>query len=334
MRRVLTGVLVLALLWCGWWAVAAFGLQRGTEAWFADRQAEGWQAELSTLNLTGFPARVGAQLEGITLADPETGVALRLDRLDLSFRALWPGDLRVDLPGTPIGIATPEGKWQLQLQNAQADLNLHPGTALELENLSLSAGAFSLTTETGVLLSSGTALQAALTQTDAANTYTLDLDVPAFQPGDPTRRILQLPETWPESFETLLARGTITFDTPIDRRTLEDARPQPQAISLDQAEAKWAELRLRATGAALRSPRGFAEGDLIVKAENWPTMLDMGENAGLVPSQYRPQIERVLASLAANTGSTNDLDIKLVFKNGVTRVGFFPIGPAPSMILR
>ncbi len=334
MRKLIVTVLVLILLGCGWWGFASFSLKQQTEQWFADRQSEGWQAEVSQVSLGGFPARVAATLERVDLADPRSGLAMSLPDMTLSFRTLWPGDMRVDLPGSAAQIATPEGRWTLLAKDASASLNLHPGTALELEALSLTSEAFLLEQTGGLSLLGGDALVLSLTQSDAAEDYALTFDVTDFAPGDGPRTQLALPRGWPLIFDVLTAKADITFDTAINRLTLEQQRPQPQLIKLKFAEARWGTMRLFATGEFNRDPQGYAEGTLTIKAENWEQMLDLAVNSGLLPADQKPLIERVLKSLGNSTGVTADLDITLLFENGQTRLGFIPLGPAPSMIVR
>ena len=335
MRRIIVGIAVLVLLWCGWWAYAAFGLRSGVASWFEDRRAEGWQAEVAELSVGGFPRRVSTTMEAISLADPAAGLAIGIDRLALSFRAIWPGDLRVDLPASPVSVATPAARWRLLADPARADLNLHPGTALELENLSLGSGPFRVEQQSGAGLFGGAGLLLALVQSpDAPNTYALQFDVTDFAPGEVPRQALLLPDDWPLIFDTLEALVQLTFDRPIDRTTLEDTRPQPQQVEIELIEAQWGEMRLFAVGQLVRDADGYGEGDLTIKAENWQQMLDLAETAGLLSAEFKPRIEAALNGLAGSTGSTNDLDVTLRFKGGLTRLGFLPLGPAPSLIVR
>ncbi len=334
MRRLVWISLGLAVLWCVWWGGATLWLVRGIEGWFEDRRAEGWQAELSDVGPGGFPTRVEAQLDGIQLADPETGLAVDLDDLTLSARAIWPGDMAVLLPDTPIGIATPQDRWTLLVESARADLNLHPGRDLQLENMSMDSGPFRLEEDGGPALFGGEALVLALTQGDAPERYQVRFDVSSFAPGEPARSVLLLPSDWPLIFDSLVAEATVTFDRPIDARTLADRRPQPQRIDMRRIEAQWGDMRFLATGSVTRDASGQAEGALTIKAENWQRMLDLAINAGLLPQEYRPQIEGVLRGLASGTGSTDDLDVTLQFEGGRTWIGFIPLGPAPSLVIR
>lgn len=334
MRRLVSIFLGIAVLWCLWWAGASLWLVQSTSAWFDARRAEGWQADLASVRPDGFPSRVEAHLQAPQLADPETGLAVRMDSLTLSARAIWPGDMAVLLPATPISVATPLDRWTFLADGARADLNLIPGAALALQNMSLTSGPFRMEDSGASSLFGGEALVLALTGTEVAARYDLTFHVAAFAPGDGPRRLLRLPDDWPLIFERLTATATIAFDRPIDRRTLEERRPQPQQVDLTRVEAHWGDMRVLATGSVVRDTNGFAEGTLTIKAENWQRMLDMAERAGYLPADYRPQIEGMLRGLASGTGSTNDLDVSLRFEDGTTWIGFLPIAPAPSLVIR
>lgn len=334
MVRVLWVLVVLAALWCGWWAIAAFGFSSSVQAWFEDRRADGWKAELADVSTGGFPTKVTANLDAITLADTKNALAVSMDSLQMSFRALWPGDMWVNAPQTPIQFATPQGQWALNLIDGQADMNLHPGSRLELENLSFVATGMDISDPGGTaLLASGPA-KLALLQQDVATTYALTFDAESFLPGQGIRDVLRLGADLPATFDTLTADLMVDFDAPIDRATLEDQRPQPRSVTANRVEAKWGNMRLLATGQAVRDVRGYAEGDVTIKAENWQQMLDVAVAAGVLPGQYRSQAESLIGSFASGTGKTNSLDMTLQFKNGLTRFGFFPIGPAPRMVIR
>lgn len=334
MRRLVTILVALVVLWCLWWGGASLWLIRGTDAWLEARRAEGWQAEMAGVGPGGFPARVEAHLQSPKLADPETGLAVKMDALTLSARAIWPGDMAVILPDTAIGVATPRGRWTLLADAARADLNLRPGAALQMESISLTSGPFRVEVAGGPSLFGGAAMTLAMTRAEAPDRYQLQFDITDFAPGDRTRSVLRVPADWPLIFDSLAAETTVTFDRPIDRRTLEDRRPQPRDIDIRRIEAHWGDMRLLATGQVTRGAAGLAEGALTVKAENWQRMLDLAENAGILPRDFRPQTEGALRGLASATGSTDELDVTLRFKGGMTRIGFIPLGPAPSLVIR
>ena len=333
MRKLIWGVVAVALVGPLWWAVAMWSLSAGLQGWLAERRSEGWQAEITDLQRSGFPSTVAATLEGLALADPETGLALRADTLTVAARTLWPGDLSVTLPQTPIRFATPTGLADLSFDAGRADLNLAPGSALELENLSFASGPLRAESPTGGLFAaSSSALR--MVQTEAPERYEITLNMDQFTPGAVPRAALRIPESWPLVFTAFDARASVRFSEPWSRAALDTARPQPRQITIERAEAHWGEIRLQVTGALDVDATGVPSGEIVVRAQNWEAMLDLAEQAGVLPSEQRGLVQNVLTSLARGSGRTADLDLTLQLEGGLIRLGFLPLGPAPRLLLR
>lgn len=334
MRKLLWLIVISALLWSGWWFAATLGMQRAVSAWFEARKAEGWQAEVSDIQQRGFPFALHTKVVAPQLADPETGVAIEMDHIDFEAPAYWPGYMTVTLPETPILLASPLNRSHLTMDAPRAELNLHPGTMLELQSMLASAGAWQLDADQGSLLS-GDALHMSVAQEEATpDSYKIDLVAIGVSPGDLSRGILRLPSDWPRAFETFSANMTVLFDRPWDRTALNTRRPQPVVISLHRAEAVWGALRILAVGDISVSPLGVPDGSFTLKAENWRSMLDLAQASGSLGPAFRFQIEALLGALANQTGSTTDLDVTITFRNGQAALGPIPLGPAPRIVLR
>lgn len=333
MRLVLRLALLICLLWSGWWAVASYGLSQGIEGWLDARRAEGWQADVSEVASAGFPTRIAKTLHDLALADPDTGVAVMLDDLTISTATHWPGYAEVALPQTPIRLAVPGAKSQMQVADGRLSLDLHPGTDLELSRLAAETGAWSLSRDTGVLLQAD-ALQVAMEQGDVAEAYAFRLDAPNAAPGAVLRERLRVPEAWPIAFDQFALAADVTFDLPWDRSAVEAQRPQPRVIKLHLAEAIWGDLRLKLAADLSVDAQGVPEGTANIQAQNWQVMLELAARAGLLPPALKEQAERGLSTLASLNGNPETLDVQINFAGGYMAVGFIPIGPAPRLILR
>jgi len=331
MRRLLWLLPLLAAAWFGYWAAATWSLRGAIDGWLEARQAEGWQAKTG-FETAGFPGTISVGLTDLALADPETGLAVRADRIDLAARALWPADVTVALPLTPITLATPQGRGALVMQDGLMSLDTYSGTALELAQLGWTGAAWSVDGPAGALVQAD-ALVLTLTHVDGA-TYDLRAEAPGFAPGVALREDLRIPAAWPAAFDIAEAQARVTFDRPWDRRALEDRRPQPTRIDVEVAEARWGDLRLRFAAALDVDGRGVPTGTVNLRADNWPVMLDLAQAAGVLDARARPQVEGVLARLAGLGGSPDALDVQLNFAAGLVAVGFIPVGPAPRLRLR
>ncbi|MEX0309783.1 MAG: DUF2125 domain-containing protein [Tateyamaria sp.] len=332
MRKLMWIVALLCLAWSGWWWAASSGLRGAVTAWFDVRAAEGWQAELRDVEGGGFPFALQAGLRDVALADPEAGLAIRTDRLDISAPAWWPGDVTVSLDDGPILVASPLGRSMLTMQSGIMALNLHPGTALELEALGWTAGQWQVSDAEGIT-ATATDLTLTLVQTEGAR-YALTTRANGFAPGEATRRGLRLPDGFPDAFDSLQMRADITFDRPWDRRALDDRRPQPRVIDLHLAEAIWGDLQFNVSAALTVDASGVPAGTVAIQAENWRTMLDLAQNVGALPAQLRSQAEAILQALANASGNADTLDVELTLRDGAVRLGFIPLAPVPRFVLR
>jgi hypothetical protein len=125
-----------------------------------------------------------------------------------------------------------------------------------------------------------------------------------------------------------------TLDRPLDRDALEAAPPQPLALTVREAQARWGPLAVRATGTLEADAQGYAEGELALRAENWREMLATAVAAGAVSSELARLIEGGLGLVAALSGGGETLDAPLIFADGRARLGPVPIGRAPRLVGR
>lgn len=334
MKRLVILVVATAVLWSAWWLFALRSMETAVLSWLDERRALGWQAEVSRIARSGYPLDLKLAAHDLALADPQRGVAVGFDRLGISAAAWWPYQARLDFPNSPITVASPEGRAEILASEAAANLTLHPGTALELSQMALTSGPWTLTDTSGLLLSADDLILRVTQDPDARDTYSFTGRAAPFTPGPPLRDRLRVPDSWPRSFDTLVVEMAVTFDRPWDLAAIEGLRPQPRRIDLSVAEASWGALLLRATADLAVDEAGVPEGNVSLQARNWRVMLDLAEAAGRLPPGLRPQVERVLFALAGASGNPDAIDVTLSLGNGMISLGFLPLAPAPRLILR
>ncbi len=308
-------------------------MQSNIANWFALQEARGWQADYADLGLGGFPARHVTTIDAPALADPATGTAWQAQRLEIDSRAIWPGHVTLRFADAPQRLSYFDQTLMLMTQDMAADLRLHPGLALELEHLSLTSGPWSMEEE-GEPLARADTLVLSKAQQQTPEVYDITLRAQAFAPGERLRRVAEMTQTLPETFDTLELEATITWDKPWDRGAIETARPQPRHVKLRLADAKWGALRLLAAGEFTVDQAGIPDGTITIKAENWREMLAIAREAGVLPEQAYGPAERTLRMLEGLGGNPNALDLRLNLRGGAVALGPIPLGPAPRLVLR
>jgi len=323
-------LILLVLVWGGWWYLATTGLQNAVQSWLEDRRAAGWQAQTQSLARTGFPLAIGAQLEGLSLDDPATDTALRIPAVTVSSAVYWPGHATVRLSDDPVTLSTPANTLTVGSSGTGASLRLHPGTTLQLEALRGQSSALTLDLVEGRVLSVAQ-ITADMQQMSDPATYDIDLLAEGVTLGSLLRQNLQMPVSFPDTLAPVVADMTVTFERPWDRSALEGAVPQPRMLQIDRINAQWADIALTLGAALDIAPDGRATGTLRVALSNWKKVFDMALASGQVPAQWAQAVEGILGAMARSDGT---LDLKISVDRGRMRVGFIPLGELPPLILR
>ncbi|AHD08645.1 DUF2125 domain-containing protein [Phaeobacter gallaeciensis] len=326
-------LLIAACVWSLYWAIAGWGLRQGLDGWFAEQQRQGWQADYAALHTTGFPLHHHHRITTPALADPGTGLAWRADWLDIRSLAIWPGTLTLRLPPTPQKLSYFDATTTIQADGLRADLQLAPGSALDLEELRAQSNDWSLKSDDKLDLS-GETFALEMSQIGDPAQYQISARAEGVLPHPLLRQRLAATQGVPDRLDVVAIDMEVHFDTGWDRNAIELRRPQPREITLHLAEARWGPMRIKATGDISLDETGLPEGDLALQVENWQDILQMAETAGNLPPRVRAGIEQVLQVFAGLGGNHRDLDLPLTLKSGYVALGPLPIGPAPRLVLR
>ncbi len=336
MRKLLWVVVAAAALWAGYWVVGSQALQRGTAAWLAARQSEGWQAEVGDLAVRGFPNRFDTTFTDLALADPDTGIAWEtpiFQILALSYRpqhviAVWPPEQT---------LATPFERIALVSYDMRASAVFVPGPSLALDHATLVMDGLRLTSTLGWeagIERGRLSTRRTVAAPPEAHSHDIAIEATGYAPPRVLKRMLDPAGLLPDRVEGVRADLTMAFDRPWDRFAIEDRRPQPRSLNLKSLTADWGRMSLRAAGQLTIDADGLPEGRITIRAENWREMVGLAVNAGLLPPGLARTVERGLELLAGLGGNPEVIDAPLSFQGGFMSFGPVPLGPAPRLTLR
>ena len=333
MKKLLIVILVAGFGWAGYWWIGATAAKTGFEGWFAERRVEGWLAETSDITVRGFPNRFETTFTGLSLADPETGLAWDMPFFQLfalSYQpnhliAVWPNDQK---------IATPDEKLVLKSGDMRASLVLQPGAALALDRANFEAEETTLASSQG-WQSVARLFRLATQRIEGEEPgYRMAVEANGFAPPSLFRLRADPGKHLPDTFSALKADMVVTFDRQWDRFAIESARPQPVQIDLTLAQARWGELELWAAGKLKVDALGSPNGEITVRATNWRDIVRLARDSGNVPSPLLDAIEPALDMLSGLSGNPKTLDVPLRLKGGKVLLGPVPVGTAPRLELR
>lgn len=324
------GVAVLAAVaWFGWAALT----QRMVHVWLDMREADGWVVTRSDVSVSGFPLAFETRLSDVSLADPSTGLAWAAPVFTFRHAAWDPSRIEAIWPDRQT-ISSPAETLTLTASAFSSVLDVQP-----MAHLALKA---SQTQMMGLRIDSSLGWQSQLAegrlemirQEDTDARYAIGFKATDLIPATQLTRLIDPAGLLPEAIPVVRAEAQVSFDRPWDLSAIETTRPQPTRIELSDARAEWGMLMLRLSGAVDIDDAGRPTGEVAIRAQNWPVMLDMAERAGLLPTAMRPAVEGVIGFLAGMSGRREDLDVTLRFDQGFVFLGPLPIGEGPRLRLR
>lgn len=332
--RILAAAVAIAVAgWSGWWFVGAAAHDRALTGWLEDRRADGWLAEVASIDTAGFPNRFDTRVTGLMLADPAQGWAWEAPFFDILMLS-WRPNAAIVAFGPEQVLAAPGARARLTSDVLRGSLRLVPGPSLALARVSFEGEALTLAAEAG-WRAGAARLQAHVQQAQPGatppNGYDVygsveDLLIPEFLRAtlDPTGAL-------PARAQMARLDAQVALQRPLDRFALEREAPGVTALSLRALEARWGDLALTASGQLRADAEGFADGRIAVRAENWRDMLRAAVAAGALDVDLANVIEQALGFLARLSGG-EALEATLSFSGGSAWLGPVPLGAAPRLM--
>ncbi|NKX44233.1 DUF2125 domain-containing protein [Roseicyclus persicicus] len=333
MKRLLGGLVgglaLAAAAWVGW----AMLTERTVVAWLDAREAEGWVVTREAVSVGGFPTAFVTRFDGLSLADPATGLVwsapvftVRQAAWDLSrMEAVWPAEH---------ALASPFERLTIRAAELAAVLDVQPAAQLALDASETRMRDLSVDSTLGWRAHLAAGRIEMLRQEGTEATYSLRFEATELTPPEDVARALDPAGVLPAAIPVVRSDAVVTFDRRWDLSAIEVSRPQPVRIELSEARAEWGTLMLRMSGTVDVDAEGRPTGEVAIRAENWPEMLAMAERGGLLTETARRAAERALGFLSGLSGRAEDLDVTLRMADGFLYLGPLPIGEGPRLRLR
>ncbi|MCI2400604.1 DUF2125 domain-containing protein [Aliiroseovarius subalbicans] len=333
MRKLLVIATVLAVIWGAYWLIGASAMEKALKTWIADRQGEGWVAEYSALDTNGFPNRFDTTIEGLELADPDTGLAWAAPWFQILSLSYSPHHVIAVWPDTQT-LATPNQRIKITTADMRGSVVLDVDTSLPLNRSSIVMERMELASSEGWTSSLKAAQLATRQAVGGVNTYDLNFSATGFTPASSFVQSLEQDALLPPVIDGMSIEATVSFDAPWDRFAIERARPQVTRLDLQLLKADWGDLDLWMAGAMDVDADGVPTGEITVKAKNWREMVAIARVSGLLPAAMESTVISALTFLSGLSGDPETLDAPLSLKNGRVYLGPFPVGAAPRIVIR
>ncbi|WP_210527057.1 DUF2125 domain-containing protein [Rubellimicrobium arenae] len=314
MRVLFFVVAVLAALYGGYWFVGSSQVESRARAALAQLEERGWDVAYSDLSTEGFPSRFDTTVTDLHLATPGDRVtwdAPFVQLLALSYRpnqviAIWPPEQRLSVLGQPLDVTS---------DGLRASATVGWSTDLPLDHAVVESGPLNVTSGPGWNLSLDRVLAAIRTAGPAANSYDIYLE------GQGLRSAAMA-----GGLEQIRLDTQAEFAAPLDRRL--EGPPQLRRLTIRDIRLAQGGIALSGSGGLAPDDQGFAAGEVTLAVENWRGLLDVLDQAGLLPLAQRAFLLALFEQLAQ--GRT-DVSVPLTFADGRVEVLGVALLEAPRL---
>lgn len=328
MKKLTIAVIVAALAWAGFWFWSASAQKSAIARWFEDRRNAGWAADYSDVSVRGFPNRLDTTLGNPRLGDPENGLLWDSGFLQILRLSYDPSHLILVWDNAQ-AFATPTSETTVTTTDMRASVELATARDWQAERIIVVAEGLSVNSTEDWSLTSNVSQLSFEAMPDDTSSYRVALDarglsgvLPGWVDGSGTARI-----------DRATVDAEISLSAPLDRRAVENGRPQPQQIRLALAEATWDGITLAAAGTLDVTETGTPLGKITLQIRNWREAIAKERQGDRLSARALNQIEFTLGVIAGLSGNPETLDLPFDFQNGQIWLGPLNLGPAPRLFL-
>ncbi|MDE0590305.1 DUF2125 domain-containing protein [Halocynthiibacter sp. C4] len=312
-------MIALFVLWGGYWFVGSSAVESNAAKLIEQAREDGATFEYSNLNTRGFPSRFDTTIENINAVTPDQRIAWKapfFQLFALSYRpnhliAVWPNEQELRLDGTTYNIGT---------ERLRASLVVEANKSLALDRFQLSGESIKIASDAqGHLTAAGISLASEQVQDSFDHHIGLRLNGVD----------LRAPNQAPLAIQEIFADATLGFDAPISYTT----QVNPTSLTLHKAELKMGTSLLRIEGDLTLDSLGYADGALLVTAQNWQPLYDEAKARGLLDPEFEEPLRDILTNLASTESPETDFTAPLTVTQGTIKFGFVTLGYLPPLQL-
>ncbi len=341
MRKLMGFVVILLVLWCGYWFVGARVITTQANRWFDEgAAAQGLTASRSDLRVRGFPNRFDLTLDDPTVMDAARGIGWSGPFAQVFVMTWKPWHVIAALPDSHQLVLNRQtiaitGKRQL------ASLRVTPSTDVALAEARAEGHALSFTSDLDGTIALDDLLVAVkpveggapLDQRVMAQ-YQFGLELSGLSP-DPRlmARLYDNPDVpdVPGIIDQLRLDVVLGLSAPIDRFA---GATKPQLITLDLREARlhWGDLDIVASGQITPDDQGYAAGQIEFVITNWEVLPALFVGFRVIEPQMAQFMVNMLRAVAKDEGDISVLRLPLVLAEGQVSFGPLPLTHAPRLV--
>ncbi len=325
MRTLTFIVFILAAIYSGYWFVGANAVEKAANDGIAQLRINDWTVDYASLETKGFPSRFDTTMQDPDISSPDGRVAWRAAFLETYALSYQPNQFIVALP-TEQRLVIDGQELSIKSQTMRASAAIKPETELGLDEATIEIEEAVIAFTPDLTASFARLLAALRSKAESPLAYDSYLAVTEILMPQRIQRAIDPSGQRPATLDQVVFDGVVTFDQPLDRDVV--GRVLVDAIDVKRANFTWGDMSASVKGVVLIGADGYPTGTLALDLVDWDGMISIATNLGLLDPEITPTIRNLAQALSAGQ---QELSLSVTFADGRTRIGPFPVGPAPRL---
>ncbi|MBU2991903.1 DUF2125 domain-containing protein [Octadecabacter sp. 1_MG-2023] len=330
MRKLIVAVVVLALLYGGYWFVGKSQIQTRLAEALVEIDAGPMDIDYSSLKTRGFPSRFDTTLTDLVIDSSDAAVRWETPIFQLLALSYQPNNVRAYFPQEQVFIIDGE-RLTLFTDEMVARGQVSPNASLPFEQAELELLNPRLQSEEGAELTLARLFAAMRLTPETTQTYDAYIEARAIVLPDALRQLLDPGNAQPAVIESLRLDSDVELSAPLQLNGASETPPRIDMLSIHEFAFEWGEMSLSAIGDVVPDQAGLLNGSITLSARNWQTVLDLAVIAGAIPDEQRQFYEGIIDSLDETPHISDTLTTTLMITDGQMSLGPLPLGPAPRL---
>ena len=329
MKRLTFFVVILALIYSGYWLVGSSAVESGAKTRLEEMATDGWDVSYGDLATSGFPSRFDTTVTDLEIATPDRSLRFEASVIQALALSYLPTSAILVFPSTQI-VTVDDVPVTFQSDGLRASVSANTNTALSLDQVTAEAKSIAAVLGPDAQISSSNFLAALRESSLMPNAYDTYFNLNDTTVSDAILAQTDPQGVLPRAFETVTIDGTVTLDRPLNRHTLPQWERDPgklRGLTLRTLLLNAGPFRLSGEGAFTVAADGTPDGTITLTLNDWQGMLNAAQSAGVLPAQYQFMAQSMGQTLS---GGATELVLPITVQNGNLSVGPLPLGPAPK----
>ena len=327
MRKIIVLLVLLALIFCGYWFGVRFAVGEAGRALEQNpSMLQGAEVETAAVRTRGFPNAFAIDIDRPILRTESPRITWSAEALKARTQSYYPFEWSLDIsPRHEVQIGG--HVVTLETHRFEATASILPRLSLPLRFAEVNLGSAMASLPFDLEAGLGRALLSLERQAPgqyAITGHILDLAIQG--PGVPAF-LHSVNDTLVASLEAV--EGQIGFSSDLDRSVFAGQGARVTSLKLDQAHFSWGYTFATLDAALTIDDAGLADGTGSLLIENWKPLMSAAMDAGLLNQGSEDFVVNFLEQLSRESGGVDVLRIPLNVEDGVVRFGTMTLFSIP-----